>query len=141
MPQFMLLLHRSTTAGPARPPAEAQAPQAGAGAAGPLPPGPRTIGREAAASIVARYVAWSGELQRSGRLVRGDKLEDGTGRVLRKACGAVQVTDGPFAEARELVGGFYIIEAQDWDDAAAIARGCPHLELGGSIELRRLEVV
>lgn len=119
MPQFMLLLHRSTTAGP--------------------PAG--TIGREAVASIVARYVAWSGELKRAGRLVRGDKLEDGTGRVLRRSGPTVQVTDGPFAEARELIGGYYIIEALDWDDAAALAQGCPHLELGGSIELRRLEVV
>lgn len=116
MPQFMLLLHRSTTAGPARPPAEVQA-------------------------IIGRYVAWSGELQRSGRLVRGDKLEDGTGRVLRRAGAGVQVTDGPFAEARELIGGTYIVEARDYDDAAALAQGCPHLELGGTIELRRLEVV
>jgi len=46
------------------------------------------------------------------------------------------VTDGPFAETKEVLGGFSIIEAKDIDEAARIAEGCPILEGEGSVEVR-----
>lgn len=48
------------------------------------------------------------------------------------------VTDGPFVESKDLVGGFYIINAATLDEAAELAKGCPVLELGGSIEVREI---
>ena len=46
------------------------------------------------------------------------------------------VTDGPFAEAKDLVGGFSLVEAETLARAAELARGCPILEVGGSVEIR-----
>ncbi|MBO6522593.1 MAG: hypothetical protein JJ971_02100 [Balneolaceae bacterium] len=48
------------------------------------------------------------------------------------------VSDGPFIEAKELVGGFYIIKANSLDEATDLAKGCPVLRLGGSIEVREV---
>jgi len=46
------------------------------------------------------------------------------------------VTDGPYAEAKDLVGGFSLIEAKDLAQAVEISKGCPILEIGGSVEVR-----
>jgi hypothetical protein len=46
------------------------------------------------------------------------------------------ITDGPYAEAKDLVGGFSLIEARDLDEAAELSKGCPVLERGGSVEIR-----
>ena len=48
------------------------------------------------------------------------------------------VTDGPYIEAKELVSGFYIIKAESLEQAAELAKGCPVLRLGGSIEVREI---
>ncbi|RNC84400.1 MAG: hypothetical protein ED557_05290 [Balneola sp.] len=48
------------------------------------------------------------------------------------------VTDGPFIEAKELVGGFYLINAESLDEATEIAKGCPILRLGGKVEVREI---
>lgn len=49
------------------------------------------------------------------------------------------ITDGPFLESKELVGGYYIIRARSFDEAAEIAQGCPILRLGGSVEVREID--
>ena len=64
-------------------------------------------------------------LERAGKLVRGKKKV---------------VTDGPFAEAKDVVLGFMIIEARDLDQAVELSRGCPMLDGGGSVEVRPVEV-
>ena len=46
------------------------------------------------------------------------------------------VNDGPYAETKDVIGGFSIIEARDLEQAAKIASGCPILELGGRVEVR-----
>lgn len=48
------------------------------------------------------------------------------------------VTDGPFLEAKELVGGFYIINAESLEHAAELSKGCPVFRMGGSIEVREI---
>ncbi|MEP1151034.1 MAG: YciI family protein [Balneola sp.] len=48
------------------------------------------------------------------------------------------VTDGPYIESKELLGGFYIISANSMEEAAELAKNCPTLELGGSIEIREV---
>jgi hypothetical protein len=52
----------------------------------------------------------------------------------------MSVTDGPFAEGKEIIGGFWLIDADDLDDAVRTVSECPHLE-NGSLEVREIEVV
>jgi hypothetical protein len=91
-------------------------------------------------AIFARYSAWSDGLRKSGVLGPSEKLTDGAGRVMRRTNGKVMVTDGPFTEGKEVLGGFFTIEAAAYDKAIEIANTCPHLDFG-SIEVREVEVM
>jgi hypothetical protein len=85
--------------------------------------------------IIQRYFAWSEQLRSEGRFLGGDALENG-GRVVRRD--GDQVVDGPFAETKETVGGYYLITAAGLDEAAKIAKGCPILDSGGLVEVRQV---
>jgi len=81
-----------------------------------------------------KWGKWIGDaMQKGWMLDPGDGL-DGEGRVVK---GKV-VTDGPFVEAKEMVGGFSIVQADSIDAAAEFAKGCPGLQNGGTVEVRRL---
>jgi hypothetical protein len=81
-----------------------------------------------------KWGKWIGEaMQKGWMLDPGDGL-NGEGRVVK----AKVVTDGPFVEAKEVVGGFSIIQADNIDQAAELAKGCPGLQSGGTVEVRRL---
>ena len=90
--------------------------------------------------VFAKYVAWRTRMQEAGRLVGGNKLEDFTGRVLTKAgvSAEMRITDGPFAESKELIGGYFMINADSYDEAVELCRDCPHLEYG-AIEVRLVD--
>jgi hypothetical protein len=88
--------------------------------------------------IIERYVAWGNELAEAGMLEGGEKLQDGDGRVLGGEGAALRVTNGPFAEAKEVVGGFWIVRAHDYEEAVRLVSDCPHLAFG-SLEVRRIE--
>lgn len=90
--------------------------------------------------IIEKYSAWRDGLARSGKLVSSDKLVDGEGRVVRRENGQVRVLDGPFSETKEVIGGYFAIEAADYDEAVAISRECPHLEYG-TVEVREIDGV
>jgi hypothetical protein len=78
-------------------------------------------------------MAWFAELEKGGHLKdRGQPLE-GTGKVVRST---KSVTDGPFVEAKDVVGGFTIVSAKNVGEAADLTKGCPILENGGSVEVR-----
>ena len=62
-----------------------------------------------------------------------------TATVLRFDGGDVLMTDGPFAEGKEVIGGLFVVEAASYDEAVSIANSCPHLDFG-SIEVREVEV-
>ena len=89
-------------------------------------------------AIVQRYVKWREENAASGKVKNGEKLSDGVGRVLRRTGGKLVTSDGPFMEAKEVLGGFFVVQAKTCDEAQAIAETCPHLEFG-SIEIREVE--
>jgi hypothetical protein len=89
---------------------------------------------------IARYRAWSQRLQEGGHLVDAAKLSDEGGRVLRRVNGSVRVDDGPYAEAKEILGGYFLLEAKDYDEAATLAEGCPALEGKGRVSLRMLDL-
>lgn len=89
-------------------------------------------------SVIERYVAWTDGVRRSGKLLASDKLVDGQGRRLSRRNGELVVRDGPFVESKEVLGGYWLIEAADLDDAARIAAGCPHTD-NGILEVRAIE--
>jgi hypothetical protein len=90
--------------------------------------------------IIQKYIAWGDSLRRRGLLVGNNKLTDGAARVMRREGGRIRVTDGPYAEAKEVLGGYYTIRADSYEQAIEQCHDCPHLEFG-SIEIREVEVI
>ncbi len=88
--------------------------------------------------VVQKYMAWSDEMRKSGRLLHGEKLRDDGGRVIRGANGKVTVTDGPFAESKEILGGFWMVEATSYEQIQRDLANHPHLR-AGSLEVREIE--
>ena len=70
----------------------------------------------------------------------GQQLRDNEGKVLRRNGKGVVVTDGPYAEAKEILGGFIIVEAANYEEAVRLCQDSPHFEYG-SIEVRQIEQV
>lgn len=91
--------------------------------------------------VIAEYVAWRNQVESAGKLVGGEKLKDEGGRHLSGQNGTLRVTDGPYTEAKEVIGGYFTISAADYDEAVETAKGCPHLKYGGRIELRETEPI
>jgi hypothetical protein len=90
-------------------------------------------------AIVREYTNWAKSLAAEGNLEGGEKLAEDGGRLLRRAGEKVIVTDGPYAESKEVLGGYFVIKASSYDDAVAIARTCPHMMHGASTLVRRIE--
>lgn len=85
----------------------------------------------------AKWAAWFKDMTAKGIIkYPGHPLED-TGKVLKGSQKTIH--DGPFAEAKDIVAGFTLIEARDLAAAADIAAGCPILEVGGSVEVRPIQ--
>ncbi len=81
--------------------------------------------------------AWHDELVKSGQSRSALALEGSHAtRTLRSQDGHILVTDGPFAETKEVLGGLEILECEDLDEAIAIAKCFPGIRAGGFIELR-----
>ena len=74
--------------------------------------------------VVGKYMAWREELAAKGQLAGGMKLKDEGGRWLSGADGSVRVIDGPYAEAKEVIGGLFTIVAADYAEAVEISQGC-----------------
>jgi hypothetical protein len=83
--------------------------------------------------LLAKWNAWIGEGFAKGWMVdAGDALAPAAKFVKPNKV----VTDGPFPEAKEIVGGYSVVEADTIEKAAEHAKGCPHLQSGGQIEVR-----
>lgn len=91
--------------------------------------------------IIQRHQAWAGDLAARGLLAGGEKLTDDGGRQLRLQNGLPVASDGPYAEAHDVIGGFYLLRAEDDAQAEALARECPHLEGRQWIELRKIDAL
>jgi len=87
--------------------------------------------------IFGQWMEWMKGMKSKGQFVGADRLQDG-GKVLRGTGGAT-VTDGPFAETKEIVGGYVIISADNLAKAAEIAKGCPGFAFGTIVEVRPIE--
>jgi hypothetical protein len=89
--------------------------------------------------VIEKYMAWGRKLREAGVHAGSNKLTDEPGKVLRRSGAQVRVTDGPYSETKEVLGGYYIVEAASYDEAIERSRDCPHLEYGGTIEVRQVE--
>lgn len=95
--------------------------------------GERPTSPEQAQQSLQKWTAWFKSMAEKGHVVdRGQPLEP-TGKTV--GAGKV-VTDGPFAEAKDVVGGYSLVKAANVAEAAELAKGCPILERGGRVEVR-----
>jgi hypothetical protein len=84
--------------------------------------------------LMKAWMKWTDELREAGHLQQlGERLKP-TGKLVRGKNKAV--TDGPFAEAKDTIGGYLLVEANDLDQAVELSKGCPIFELDGYVEVR-----
>ena len=96
--------------------------------------GEREASPERMQQVMQKWMSWMKELTDKGHmkdpgqpLERAGKLVKGKQKV---------VTDGPFAEAKDVVGGYTVVEARDLDQAVQLSKGCPIFETDGTVEVR-----
>jgi hypothetical protein len=83
-----------------------------------------------------RWAAWLQDLAAKGHMKdRGQPLER-EGKVVRRNGSGRAITDGPYPESKDLIGGYTLVEAKDLDQAAELAGGCPIFEFDGLVEVR-----
>ena len=109
MPQYMLLLYEN-------------------------PSGWQKLSPEEMQKAIEKYMAWT----KKPFTVDSKRLAADPGRVIRSKNGRPHAADGPYSETKEVLGGFYTIEAASYDDAIQRALDHPHLEYGGTVEVRQL---
>lgn len=81
-----------------------------------------------------RFMAWFERLKNEGTVKGGQPLES-AGRVV-SGKGGRTVADGPFAESKEAIGGYFLLNVNSLDEAVQVAKGCPGLDLGMKVEVR-----
>jgi hypothetical protein len=89
--------------------------------------------------LLGKYMSYIQGLRDKGHYVAGDPLEE-TGKVLSGERGR-KVTDGPFTESKEAIGGYFLIRAKNLDEAVELSRDCPIFESGGEIEVRPIQII
>jgi hypothetical protein len=101
-------------------------------------PSPEPPPAEIMQQVMDEYFAYSKMLRDRGAFQAGEALQPvPTATTIRGSqSGDFTTTDGPFAETKEALGGFYIVEARDLDEALELARACPGVKYGASIEVR-----
>ena len=96
--------------------------------------GQRPTSPEEFQQVLQKWMAWFKDLAAQGHVVdRGQPL-DRSGKIVQR--GSKAVVDGPFAEAKDVIGGYTLIKAKDIQQAAELAKGCPVLDRGGDVEVR-----
>ncbi len=92
-----------------------------------------TATKEEREKNMQRWGAWIQQLSKAGKSKGGYPLETGGKLVSGRN---KLVTDGPFAESKEVVGGYLIVSAKDLAEAVDLSKGCPIFEEGGAVEVR-----
>jgi len=85
-----------------------------------------------------KWMDWIQRLKEQEKYISGEPLQPG-GKVVSGA--KKIITDGPFAEGKEVVGGFFLIRAASLDEAVALSKDCPIFESGGSVEVRPVQII
>jgi hypothetical protein len=95
-----------------------------------------TMPKSEADKVLAEYFAFTDSIKQSGHHLGGEALQPtSTATTVRVRNGKVSTTDGPFAETKEQLGGFYFIQAKDLNDAIQVAARIPSARFG-SVEVR-----
>ena len=93
---------------------------------------------EAMQEKVKQYRSWADKIRASGRYVSSEKLGEEGGKYLGLQKGRLTIVDGPYSEAKEVVGGYFLFRAADYEEAIQLTRDCPFLE-DGTIGLRQTD--
>ena len=91
-----------------------------------------TLSPEEMQKAIEKYGAWT----KKAFTKDSKRLAEDAGRVIRAQGGKPRATDGPYSETKEVLGGYYTIEAANYEEAVQRSLDHPHLEYGGTIELR-----
>jgi len=84
--------------------------------------------------VAGQWMAWFNRLTEQGKAIAGNPLER-EGKIVSGKNGRV-VADGPFAESKEAIGGYFLLQVKSLDEAVAIAKECPGLSYGAVVEVR-----
>jgi hypothetical protein len=84
--------------------------------------------------VAGQWMAWFKRLTEQGKAIAGNPLER-EGKIVSGKNGRV-VADGPFAESKEAIGGYFLLQVTSLDEAVAIAKECPGLAYGAVVEVR-----
>src|SRR3954466_804096 len=84
--------------------------------------------------VMSQFMGWFERLGQEGKLRAGQPLER-QGKIVSGKKGRT-VADGPFAESKEAIGGYFLLQVADLDEAVEIAKQCPILEYGSTVEVR-----
>ncbi len=109
MPQYLLLLHND-------------------------PSNMSQLSQEEMQKATEKYMAWMKKPFTKG----GQRLTQNPSRVIRPQAGKPRVIDGPYSESKEILAGFYVIEATDIEEAVEQTKTNPHFEYDGTIEVRQI---
>jgi hypothetical protein len=94
----------------------------------------RSMSPEQMQQTMKKWMDWIETLKKSGHVkALGERL-DQTGKVVRGK--TKTVTDGPYVEVKDAVGGYMLVEAKDMNQAVELSKGCPILEVDGTVEIR-----
>jgi len=85
---------------------------------------------------MGKWMAWIDKLAKADRYAGGEPLLPG-GKLISGKAGK-SVTDGPYTEGKEIVGGYFIVNAKDMDEAVSLTKDFPDFETGGSIQVRQV---
>jgi hypothetical protein len=94
----------------------------------------RSMSPEQMQQNMKKWMDWKDSLEKNGHVKQVGERLDGTGKVVRGKAKAV--TDGPYVEVKDAVGGYMLVEVRDMDHAVELAKGCPILESEGTVEVR-----
>lgn len=93
---------------------------------------------EEAQAMTKRWMDWIGSIAAQNKLIdRGNRL-DVSGRVVKPNG---MVTNGPYSDIKESLGGYSLIRAEDYAAAVELAKGCPVLTVGGNVEVREISKI
>ena len=96
----------------------------------------KSLSPEQMQQVAGQWMAWFKGLMEQGKVTAGSPLER-AGKVIAGKNGRV-VSDGPFAESKEAIGGYFLLQVDTMDEAVEIARQCPGLPYGVKVEVRQV---
>ncbi len=94
----------------------------------------RSMSPEQMQQVMQQWMGWMETLTKNGHIQQAGERLDSTGKVVRGK--NKTVTDGPYAESKDTIAGYVIIDAKDLDQAVELSKGCPILDADGTVEIR-----